>query len=290
MTQATGRVFGPKPFAGDDAIAHSLKVSLAAAVSPFKNWLLGYDSSGNLVAMGTNVPNLVSGGFADRDQAGNATAARAEMLVRQQYVSGYPNSSITNDAMLAADVGAECWAADNQTVGKKSNDSGNNRSMLGLFLGIDDDNGTPIVYVGPIGHALARAAHIANNKVGGWTRVDDADGNFAETGMNREKLHGVITGVQLIDDAGNAADNTNYIQLTISKRDGAGGAAVVVATYDSRAGHEGAATAWTPKSFLLSAVAGALNLLETDVLTITGVKAGTGQAVAANIRLIQKVG
>lgn len=279
------------PFNEHDAIPAFLHRPLAASSQAGRGQFVTVSLSTGYAALnGGATPNEASAGTADPSPLSDTSPIAGEALVRlsQRWLRGIPASTASNDGFTDADFGKPFFIADENTPGKLSNLSGNNRSLGGICFGLSEDS-NPILWDGPVAWLLARATLLTDAKVGGWTRVDDADGSFAETGMNREKLHGVITGVQLIDDAGIAADNTNFITITISKRDGAGGAAVVVATYDSRAANQGAASAWTPKAFALSAVAGALNLLETDVLTITGAKGGTGQAVASNIRLIQKV-
>ena len=67
-----------------------------------------------------------------------------------------------------------------------------------------------------------------------------------------------------------------------------GGGAVTIATYDSRAAGNGAATAFVPKAWTLSVVAGALDLLETDEVTIAIVKGGSGQVLTGRINITGK--
>lgn len=292
MTAASGRIAGPKPYGGSNPIPWADTLALAASVAPFRNWLLGVvPTTGYTVAQAAGVTDLVCAGFADRDEPSSSSAGRSFMLARQQVVSGFLNSEESNDALLLTDYAAPFWIVDNQTVGRLSNFGGVNRSLGGLAFGIDPDNDTPIIFPGPIGWTLARASLLADAAILASVPVVDAAASDAisERSIPTEKLHGKISAIQLVG-AAIAADNTDYITVTISKRDGAGGAAVVLGTYDSRAANQGALTAFTPKAFSLSVVAGALNLLETDVVTITTVKGGAGKLISGFVRVIGKVG
>ncbi len=294
MTAATGRVgVGIKPFGADDPIPWGVVRPLAASVSPFRNWLLAVDSNGRLTPEAANTPDLKSAGFSDQDQEGSATAGLATNLVRQQFVSGFPNSTASLDAILDSDYAVACWAVDNQTVGKLSHVAGSNRSLLGVAFGLDPDNNTPIVYPGPIGWLLGRAALAQDNALAGsYVKAIDsgATNDLSEDLIPRTgTLHGKVAAAYL-DVSGTtlaATGATNIKTLTISKRDGAGGAAVVVATLDTSVT---AMTQWTSVPFVLSAVAGATNLLETDLLTIQeSHAAGGGIIPAGTIRVVMKV-
>lgn len=291
MTASTGRVFGPKPYGGAHALPHALRYRLALNVAPFRNWLLGINAAGFAVAQAPDVVGLVSAGFSDDDQPGGASNGAADFIGRQQFVSGFPNSTQANDAILASDIAVPCWAVDNQTVGKKSNHAGVNRSLLGVAFGRDADNGdTPIILPGPIGWLLGRSAHIADAMAGAEYQITDAAASTttAERAIPRKKIHGTVTAIEFIG-AAVAEDDTDYATITVSKRDGAGGGAVVLGTYDTRDANQGAITAFVPAAFSLSAVAGALNLLETDVVTATVTKGGSGKTLTGAIRVIQKV-
>lgn len=292
MTAASGRVFGPKPYGGDHAIPHALPTPIAANVSVYRNWLMGVPyGSANAVAQAAGVTDLVSLGFADRDNVADSTAGASHMIARQSFVSGFPSSTETNDAILASDIAVPCYAVDNQTVGKLSNFGGTNRSLLGLALGVDADNNTAIIYPGPIGWLLGKLAIMSGAaNVAEYAIADAAASDaIAERVIPSSKLHGLITAIQFTG-AAVAANNTDYVTITVSKRDGAGGGAVVLGTYDSRAANQGAVTAFVPAAFSLSAVAGALNVLETDVITLTVAKGGAGKTLTGAIRVITKVG
>jgi hypothetical protein len=291
MTAATGRAFGPKPYGGSHTIAIALRYPLTASLAPQRNWLMGLPANGYAVAQAAGVVGLVSAGFVDNDIESGAANGDAEFIGRQCFVTGYANSSESLDTILFSDVSVPIWAVDNQTVGKKSNHGGVNRSLLGLALGIDDDTGLPIFYPGPIGWQLGRSSHIADAFAGAHFQIADsaAGTTTAEQPIPRKKVHGTIIGVDFTGVAVVASD-TDYVTITVSKRDGAGGVAVSLATYDSRAANQGAVTAFVPASFALSAVAGALNLLETDVVTVTVAKGNAGKVLTGTIRVMQKVG
>jgi hypothetical protein len=290
MTAATGRVFGIHPI-HDEAIPPAFRYDLSGSVAPYRNWMLGLDSSGYAVAQAAGVTDLIPLGFAQRDQASDATAGDAEIVTRQIVAAGFVNSTGASDALLSTDICVPAWAVDNQTVGRKSNLSGTNRSMAGLALGLDaaHDN-APIIFHGPIGWMFARLAHMGDAYVGGSYQIADAAANTttAEAAMVRVGVHGTVTAVQFIG-AAVAADNTDYVTITIAKRDGAGGGATTVATYDSRAANQGAVTAFVPAAFALSGTAAALRLLETDVLTITVAKGNAGKVLTGAIRVVQRV-
>lgn len=291
MTAATGRVFGPKPYSDDDAIPHVMLYPLATSVAPSRFWLMGLNASGYAVAQAAGVTGLVSAGFSDRDDAAGSSNGAASFLGRQQFVAGFPSSTESGDAILASDVAVPCWAVDNQTVGKKTNHGGTNRSLLGIAFGLDGDTNTPIFLPGPIGWTLGRVAHMADLAAGAEWDITDAAANTATTerAIPRKKLHGKVVAIEFIG-AAVAADNTDYFTATVSKRDGAGGGATVLGTYDSRAANQGAVTAFVPAAFSLSAVAGALDLLETDIVTITITKANSGKQLIGAFRVVQKVG
>jgi hypothetical protein len=240
MTAATGRVgVGVKPFGEQAVIPWGVVRPLGASVAPYRNWLLGVDTNGRLVVEVANTPDLKSAGFSDQDNAGSATAGAATNLVRQQFVSGFPNSTASNDAILDSDYAVACWAVDNQTVGKLSHVSGSNRSLLGCAFGLDPDNNTPIIYPGPIGWLLARASLQADNTLAAsYPKVIDtgATNDLAEDLMVRTgPLHGKVAAAYF-DVSGTtlaATGATNIKTMTISKRDGAGGSPVVVATLDT---------------------------------------------------------
>ncbi len=246
--------------------------------------ILVFNASGDMQAASGSVPGLVPAGrVAEKLTPVGANDGAALGRVFQGFGSGDPASTIANDSFTKADVCTPCFAKDASTLGKLSNYSGSVRPLVGLVSGVDD-MGNPYSWVGPIAHAVARGVLIANAFPLADTEIADAAASTAisEKSISRPKVKGVVTSIQLTG-AAIAADNTDYITVTVSKRDGAGGAAVVLGTLDSRAANNGAVTAFVDKSFTLSVVAGALNLLETDIVTITTVKGGSGKVITGAV-------
>lgn len=295
MTAATGRIAGPKPFAplADEG---GLKFGLAASVVPYRNWLMTLSpTTGYMSQAAANTPNQIAAGFCDRDSAGSSTAGAAEMVGRWNFVSGFPNSTASLDTILATDIATPFFFVDNQTIGKKSHVTGSNRSLGGLAFGLDDDpvgGLTPIIWCNPLAWTIARGAMIANAAVFASYALSDAAANTAisERAIPSARLHGTVTSVEFVG-AAIAADNTDYITVTIAKRGSADSyaAATTIATYDSRAANQGAVAAFTPAAFALSAVAGVLNLLEDDIVTIVTVKGGAGKTISGAITVNGKV-
>jgi hypothetical protein len=297
MTAATGQVFNIKPAA--ESVVKNARYPLAANVVPGKHWLLGIDpTTGNAVAQAAGVTGLVSAGFSDRNCTTSATAGLSFAIGRQEMVSGFPSSTGTLDIPLAADIAVPAWAVDNQTVGKLSNYGGVNRSLLGLLLGIDPDNNTPFFLPGPIGWLLGRIAMMADGAAAGLvaypvdasatTSIGSTTVATAALIIPRAKTHGVLTSVEIVPSAALAATSGNNRTITVWKIDSLGvAAAVSVATFVTTT----ALVAQTAAAFTLSAVAGALNLLETDILAYSTVYTASGavipqSAIRANMKVL----
>ncbi len=276
MTAAAKSVSGVEPI-GDDAIPRALIVPLAAGVVPYKYQLVARNAAGFGVIM-TAVTGLIPMGQADADTptagAGNGDA---DMVARGQWFIGYRNSATALDTFADTDFGRVAWVADNQTIGKNDNLA---RSMGGVFLGLGGrDLDKPRLWGGFAGYVAARSIHLADHAPCGlFVYPVDAGAatDLAETVIPRSQLHGTVTGFRYIPSATLAADATNYKTITISKRTAAlPGTAVVLGTLTSVLGF----TAFTPRAFTLSAVGGALDLLPTDILTITNSHAASGAVV-----------
>lgn len=250
-------------------------------------------STGYAILNDGTTPLQVSAGNGDYAELSDtsATAGLAKVRVSERWFYGLAASTIANDSFTDADFGVPFWIKDENTLGKLSNYSTSNRSLGGLVFGLAFD-GTPLAWSGPIASLLGRATLVTSGMIGGSYALADAAASTttAERGIHREKLHGVVTAVEFVG-AAVAADNTDYVTITVAKRSlsDAYAAATTIATYDSRAANQGAISDFTPASFSLSAVAGALNLLETDTLTITVAKGGSGKTLTGSVRVIQKV-
>lgn len=251
------------------------------------------DVNGNAILNDGTVPNLMPAGFAYpeyiSDQATATGAAATDFW--QGWGSGNPASTTTaNDGFLASDWGTPFFFANENTPGKLSNFGGNNRSIGGLVFGLDNF-GNPRQWSGAIAGLIARSTLITNTKDRSWWNLADATAaaTAAETAMNQEKLHGLVTGIEFIPSTNTNADPANYGTITISKRNGAGGAATVIGTLSTQSTANGTAAQFTTMQFTLSTAAGALNILETDVLTIQETKNGTGAVLNGTVRVLEKV-
>ena len=246
------------------------------------------DAAGNFALNDGASPGLVCGGviFDPRITAPSTNAGAALTSVWTGYGSGIAASTIAGDSFLATDFGAVAYDAGNGTPGKLSNYAGSNRSIMGIVFGLSDD-GTPRLWIGTAAQIAARSLLLTAAAPLAIHSIADAAANTATAERIvafRPKTKGTITGATFTGAALVVGD-TDYVTVSIAKRDGSGGGAVVLATYDSRAAGNGAVTAFVPKAMTLSVVAGALYLLETDVVTITVVKGGAGQVLTGEFLL-----
>lgn len=264
---------------------------LQATVTAGAGQIMFYNASGDIGPTDGAVPSLVSAGILWPAKAvtGATVAGDASTYVFQGVGCGAPASTGSNDGFTKVDVCTPAFAFSVDAIGKKSNLSGVNRPLVGLVLGVAAD-GTPHLWSGPVAQTIARGLLIANASLLASFAIADAAASTttAERIIPRAELHGLVTSVKFAG-AAMTSDETDYVTATISKRDGAGGAAVVMATLGTRAANQGAVTALVPIAFALSAVAGALALLETDVVTLTVAKGGAGRALTGAITVNGKV-
>lgn len=265
-------------------------VGLQAYENGYRGQFLSYNATGAVKVNDGTVPGLYCAGVVMAEQPSESSPVEGAAQLDQW--TGYgaaTNSTITGDDFAIGNVCTPAWIAGPSTVGKKSNYLGANRSLAGLVVGLYAD-GAPRTWAGPIAQAVARGVLMAESAALAWAVVADgsASATTAETVMERAKLHGAAASAAYTGSA-IAANNTDFVTATISKRDGAGGAAVVMFTYDSRAANQGAATAFAPILFAPSVVAGALNLLETDVVTLAIAKGGAGKVASGTIVVTGKV-
>lgn len=292
---ATPQYLGGVQFVTEkQAIPGAFSRPLAASAQAGKGQFVTVSPSTGYAALNDGtVPLQISAGQADCVDLSDTstTAALARVRTTLRFFYGLPASTSSNDGFTDADVCVPFYIKDENTPAKLSNLSGSNRSLGGVCFGLADD-GTPLLWSGPIAHILARAILLAQTAIGGWYgHAVDAmvSSTTAEKAMHRHPLHGVVTSITLTSLGTIVADNTDYVQINVYKADGAGGTHVLLGTYDSRAGQQGALAAGVPKSFGLSVVAGALNLLETDILSYEVLKAGAGKVVpVSTINVVQK--
>lgn len=253
--------------------------------------LATFDASGNAALNDGTVPGLVAAGvgYPGKLSDTNVTAGVAATSMWWGFGS-MVFSTGSGDGFTATDAGGVvAFIATENTIGRKSNVGGSNRSIAGMVYGLNSD-GTARFWGGPMAQAFARQRLILDAFTLASQGIADAAANTAtaEKVIKRPKVKGTVTDITFIG-AAIVADNTDYDTITISRRDGAGGAAVVLGTYDTRAANNGAITAFTPALFTLSVVAGALFLLETDIVTLTVVKGGAGKVLTGEFLVNGKV-
>lgn len=285
MTATPGAVNGWAPEGLYTQLPSGAVVPAQASATAGLGQILTYDSSGNAALNDGTVPGLICAGVASpaKLSASSSTAGNAFISVWTGYGSGPASSALTNDAFLASDVCTVAWIASENTIGKRSNISAVSRSMFGLVFGIDERS-IPRAWGGPVAQAVARSIHVSDNVVLGQHQyaVDaGAATDLTEVIFSspRAKIHGLITSIEFIPNATLAADATNYKTLTVTKYASDGTTPVVVGTMTTVL----VTTKWVAKSFTLSAVAGALTILEGDIFTIQNSHAATGAITPAGV-------
>lgn len=242
--------------------------------------LLVLDASGNGALADGTVPGLIGAGVASPGKLSDVNPVAGIAKTSAHWGFGAMSfSTLSGDGFSAADLGGvPAFAADANTLGRKSNVSGNNRPLVGMVYGLNDD-GLARFWGGPMACATARTILMSNAYPLARVAVTDASASTAtaERAMQRPKVKGTVTDVTFTG-AAVAASNTDYVTVTIAVRSLATAYAtpVTLATYDSRITGQGAVTAFVPQALILTA---AVFLLETDVLTITTTKGGAGQTL-----------
>jgi len=269
------------PFQGPAQIPAGLSVDVTAAVA--EDEILFFDSNGDAapLASGTD-PGAVCAGVSYPTRSAVA-GGQAQLW---NGVGTIPQSTASGDSFAASDRCAVAYGVTSTTIGKKAvTAAGAARPVSGVVFGVDEE-GRPIALLGEVGFILGRALASLNNKLLGWfTHPVDALAatETAEKTIVREPVAATVTAIYFDTMGTVAADNTDYIVAKVYKADGAGGTHVEIGSYDSRAANQGAIAAGVPKAFSLSAIAGALNLLPTDILTYDVDKQGAGKIFPAGI-------
>lgn len=270
----------------NEALPQYLDADLAASESGGRGQFMTISPATGLASLNDGtVPGQIAGGIVavqtlteSSSVAGNASARLSQQVTRNN-----PASTISGDGFAAADIGKPFWIASENTPGKLSNYGGSNRSMGGFVVGIDD-NDCPILVSGVTGQLIGRSAMVSDAIVLGSHKyavdagaaTDLTEIQFSDA---RAKLHGVITSIEFIANATLAADATNYKTLTVTKYAADGTTPVVVGTMTTVL----VTTKWVAKQFTLSAVAGALNILEGDLFTIQNSHTGSGAVTPAGV-------
>lgn len=281
------------PASDHNPIPAFLARPLAAAEQIGKGQFATVNASGHAVLNNGTVPNQLPAGVGDPSELSDvsATAGLASARFSERHFYGLPASTITNDGFTDADFGVPFWIAGEATPGRKTNDSGNNRSLGGLVLGLAQD-GTPYLWCGVLAGLIARSVLVSSSVMGGFYdhSVDGSAGAAtAEKTMHRTPTHGIVTKISLLTLGSLVADNTDFVTINVYKADGSGGTHVLIGSYISSIAQQGGLTAGVTKDFVLSGVAGATSLLETDIISYEVIKSGAGKIVpVSTIRVIQK--
>ena len=110
----------------------------------------------------------------------------------------------------------------------------------------------------------------------------DADGAITEVAICRVPVACKVVSAHITcTSAGITAHATNYATFDVSKRDGAGGAAAVAATFATDTVTTDDVTQWVPKA--LTVTAANASLTAGSVLTFKGTASGSGVAVPTSV-------
>lgn len=112
-----------------------IPVDVAASTKLFKGTMVAHDSSGNAVKASADATLVVLG--MAREEADNSSGSAGDIVVEVEFgVFRFENSS-GGDAIAADDIGAVCYAADDQTVALTSNSGA--RPVAGVIFDVDSD-------------------------------------------------------------------------------------------------------------------------------------------------------
>lgn len=254
------------------------KGNLAAAAGALKKgWLMMWNGSGYLdqAATGAAKVGWISGGFVNHFvTAGSADGdIPAELETRPAPVV---QSTTAGDYFADSDAPAVAYAADNDTIGKL----GTNRSIGGLFLGIDEASGDALLWPGRLAHAIAMGLGLAKAPGALWQKAaaDAAAGTAtAESLIPRHPRQERVVAIEYIPAAALTANDTDYATLTVYKRAAAGGSQTALASITTKiTGGSGNWTAFVAVDFGTIATP---DLLVGDNLTVAITKAGSGVAI-----------
>lgn len=302
MTQPAVDVNGSVVLAGENGLPVYMDVPLAgsSAAQAGRNQYLTLDPATGFADLGDDAtPNQISAGVVRVSEVTdfNATGGLARARVQQGFSVHSAPSTIASDTPGSADVAKPIWLAPSNAPGLLSHTGTvaganlKNRSLLGLALGKVKEGASAIYqWVGPIAQAVARGVMMADAALLGSYAIADASASTttAERAITRAPWHGPVTSITF-EGAAVAADASDTATITIAKRDGAGGGATTLGTYATTTGSNGAITAFVPAAFTLSSTATDLDILETDIITITVAKGSSGKVLTGVVRVNGKV-
>lgn len=288
----SGTPWGPEGLSGPTQVPAGAEIGMAASASPDEHDIILFDGSGNgVVADGTQVNAKVAGVmYPDKRSDVSATAGKNVVRLWDGFGERYPVKS--GDGFTAADSCIPAYISAQKEIAKSPSAAGVGRTIGGLFIQLARNGVDAIAWLGPIGQLLARAQLLASNFDFAQYEINDSAANstIGEQVIGIVKVPGVVTAVDYIG-AAFTADNTNYATGTIAKRGAADAyaSATTIATFDSRAASQGAATAFTPYPWALSGTAANLRLIPGDVITLVTTKASSGKQMIGSIDVYGKV-
>lgn len=266
------------PFLHHEPLLPRRKGGLAALALTLKHgWLAMVTAAGYIdqAATGATKVGQVSGGFLPCDFTAGAADGDVPAILEERPGT-ILQSVASGDFFADAEAPAVAYAADNRTIGKL----GTNRSIGGLFLGLDEATGKAILWPGRVAHAIAMGLILGKSPAALWQKAaaDGAAGTAtAESPIPRAPIACRVVSAQFVPGAALTAHDTTYATFTLRKRNGAGGAAVVLATVTTKiTGGSGDWTAFIPVDF---GTITSPDLLATDELTVEITKASTGVVV-----------
>lgn len=267
-------------------------VGMAANITPTEQDIIALNASGyGVICDGTQSNARVCGVmYPDKRSTSSTEAGGNVVRLWNGYGARMPMSSAAGDAFTSNDRCAPCYVSDLREVGKLPTDTGIGRPLGGLTLGLDGDEA--VTWLGDVAQVVARGLVIAEDFTFAAHRIADASASatISETVIGKVNTHGVVESVNYAG-AAFAADNTDFARATIAKRSlaDAYASATTIATFDSRSSGQGAATAFTPKGFALSATAANLRFVPGDVITLVTLKDGSGKSFVGVIDVVGKV-
>lgn len=266
-----------------------LRADMAANEDPIMHDIIGLNASGYGVSVDeTDIGVRIVGVYDEQRSVVSATNGANRIRVFNGYGMRMPMS--TTAPFTANDHVVPAYASGRREIGKSASASGIPLPLVGVMLGLDSD-GTPIAWIGDVAQAFARTLVAgAAVRFGGYEIVDAAANTaIGERVIGRVTVGGTIDTVTYAG-AAFAADNTDYATGTLAKRSAldAYAAATTIATFDSRAANQGAATAFTPYAWALSGTAANLRVIPGDVITLVTTKANAGKSLIGWIDLVGK--
>jgi hypothetical protein len=307
VTAIASQTTGWSPIGNQTELPPGADIGLKASAQVGKGQAAFFaaDGTGYVALNDGTVPALVCAGVGadELSQPIPTVDGGASVRLWSGLGTGQAGATTSGDAMVTADVLVPLFDSGNGVPGKLSNLSGNDRSFMGVGLGLND-LGYPIAWVGRIASAFGRMLHsLINESAGSVGYAADASATTdlgSLTGgtalltigfvIPRPKRRVQISAVEIIPSATQALAATNYRVVQIWKVDTTGTVALasspLVATFSTLTQN---LTAGQPTQFALGA-SSALLLRETDILVGTSVHTASGVALPQSaIRALCKV-